>query len=179
MKRLLVLWDPGNPLTPIGPVMAALRRHAEIVELTFGEVSHRTLPNRAFEILPHIERTRIDGLLWVEGGPLPSDLDRVRCPKACWLPSPTFEPTLVEDLGPLFDRWLVPTLTLVADERARWLPLAASSALPPEPPQGISVLLDDPKPAAHAIVERKLEAALDGLSSPSHPIVFCQIARAY
>src|SRR5437016_3850235 len=118
MKRLLVLWDPGNPLTPVGPVLSSLLEHADASECTFRDVAHRTLPNRTFKIAPHIDRMKFDGLLWIEGGPLPDDLASVRCPKACWLTSAHLEPTLLEDVGPAFDLRLVSNLELCADENA-------------------------------------------------------------
>jgi len=181
MKRLLVLWDPENPVTPVGPVLSALRATTEVSEVTFRDVAHRTLPNGAFEIGTLADPLKIDGLLWIEGGPLPSDLDRLDCPKACWLPNIHQEPTLLEDLGALFDRCLVSTLDSSADERARWLPLAASGGRPPTPPEGVSILLDDPKPPHHMMVERALQKALGEMAPPARPIVFClgQKGRAH
>lgn len=173
MKRLLVLWDPHNPLTPVGPVLSALQEHAEASECTFQDVSHRTLPNRAFKIAPHVDRLKIDALLWIEGGPLPEDLAAVRCPKVCWLPSAHLEPTLLEEVGSAFDLSLTSNLDLCAEEKARWLPLSALPGGQTTPPQGISILMDDPKPPLHAALDQQLRPIVATLPRPSRPIVFC------
>jgi hypothetical protein len=173
MRRLLVLWDPENPLTPVGPVLEAMGEETRVTPLTFENVSHRTMPNKAFRVAKYVEQEKVDGVLWIEGGPLPGDLEEIRCPKACWIPNAHLEPTLLDDLSGLFDRVMVGSLALTADERAKWLPLSASTGLPPAPPEGISVLLEDPKPAAQALVEWKLREVVAQLPALKYPIVLC------
>lgn len=166
MKRLGLLWDPENPLTPVAPVVAALRERVEIVDLSFDRLGHRTLPNGAYAL----GRVQLDGLLWIEGGPLPKDLHEVPCVKAAWIVNPHLEPTLLEETGELFDIRFCALQEACADERARWLPLSVTEREALDLPAGVSVLIGDPKPVAHMVVERRLRRDLAGLS-PSRPVV--------
>jgi hypothetical protein len=172
MKRLLVLWDPENPMAQVGPVVQALGERMEVKELTLADISHRTLPNGAFDIRPLAERWKADGLLWIEGGPFPGDLEKLPIRKGAWLLNTHHEPTLASFASPLFDCRLGAELALSADESFRWIPLASGTGSPPAPPRGISVLLDDPKPPYHARMERGLREAAQGLPPPPVPVVF-------
>lgn len=156
MKRLALLWDRENPLTPVGSVVAAIKRIVEVKELTFDEVSHRTLPNGSWEIRPFLEDFRADALLWVEGGPLPADLDQVHCPTACWILSAAHEPTLPGETGACFDLRLVSSLKDAVDGRSRWMPLAAEDGLPLLLEPGLRLFLEDPKPPRQLRVEQRL-----------------------
>jgi hypothetical protein len=173
VKRLLVLWDPENPMTPVLPVVQALRNEAEVKEVTFREVSHRTLPNKAFEIRAQAEEWRADGILWIEGGPLPSDLETLSLTKGCWILNAHHEPTLARDVGPLFGRRLVAQMAMAATEDFRFIPMAAASGSPPVPPAGLSLIEDNPKPPSHARVEAALREAGRELEGSSSPLVFC------
>jgi hypothetical protein len=173
MKKLLLLWDPENPMTPVGPVVDALRDQVELREVTFAEVSHRTLPNRNYEVRPLAEACKADGLLWIEGGPLPGDLGSLSLTKACWLLNAHHEPTLLEEIAPLFDRRLIAHIRVAASENFRFVPVAAASSPSPCAPPGLSLLLDDPKPASHARIERALrDIGFDGRALDT-PVVFC------
>lgn len=158
MKRLGILWDPENPLVPVAPVVAALRKYAQVVDLTFEHLGHRTLPNGAYEL-----QGEFDALLWIEGGPWPREFKAPRT--ACWVINPHLEPSLLQT-GEFNVRFSA-LLEFCADERAMWLPLTASTEDHVEVPPGLSVLLGDPKPSAHAIEE----ARLGGLAKPSLPVV--------
>ena len=173
MRRLLVLWDPENPLVATGPVIQALRQRAEVMTITFQETSHRTSPNGGFKLAPILEREKIDAILWVEGGPLPGDLEDIACLKACWLLNTHHEPTLAEDIGSGFDRRLVAALGGTADGNSRWLPLAADVVPALRFPSGVSIIAADPKSPMHSEVEQTLREAVKGLSIPERSLVFC------
>lgn len=166
MKRLGILWDPENPLVPVTPVVAALRERAELQEYTFDRLGHRTMPNAAYELGP----VELDGLLWIEGGPLPRDLERIPCVKAGWIVNPQLEPTLLAEMSGLFDLRFSATQDSCADEGARWLPLSITEEKPLDLPSGLSLLVGDPKPATHMAQERRLRRELAGLST-SRPVV--------
>ncbi len=172
MKTLLILWDPRNALVPVAPVIDALKEDPELQvrTLTFEELGHPTLPNFAFRSDKVLGPQEPDAILWVEGGPLPADLDRYRGLTACWLVNTHLEPTLLEDLRSVFDVVFTARLRDTADERARWLPLAAQAEEPTAPLEGLALLHDDPKPPAHAAVEQDLVAA-DDLGDASKPVV--------
>lgn len=173
MKRLLVLWDPTNPLVPAAPVVEALSavRDVQAKVLTFKELGHRTLPNGAFRLPVASPEEMPDGLLWIEGGPLPGNLKDFPCPKACWLVNSVQEPSLLEEIGSQFDRVLSASLQDCAEERALWLPLAGNASGPIEVPPGISVLVDDPEPPEQIEVEQLLASKLRDYGHPSVPIV--------
>jgi hypothetical protein len=175
MKILLVLWDPENPIVPAAPVVQALIAggEADVRALTFDELGHPTLPNGAFQLRPLLGREEPDGILWIEGGPLPADLKQFRCPKACWLLNTHLEPTLLDDVGPLFDRVFSASLRDTAEEKARWLPGAAGEGSPFAAPAGVSLLLDDPKPPQHLEAEQILVAAARDFGPTSTPVVMC------
>jgi len=173
MKKLLVLWDPETPTVLVGPVVHALRERVELGEITFQQVSHRTSPNRKFEIRPIVDQANIDGILWIEGGPLPADIEKCPGEKACWLVNAYHEPTIINELAPLFNRRLVATIEHSADEACRWLPLASGNAQPPQPPQGFILVVDDPKPSSHAEVQRALDGVVQQLPIPEKPVVMC------
>lgn len=166
MKRLGILWDPENPQVPVAPVVAALRKRAVVVDLSFDRLGHRTLPNAAYEL----GRMELDGLLWIEGGPLPRDLAEMSCVKAGWIVNPQLEPTLLAETAGFFDVRFCALQEACADERARWLPLSLSEEAPLDLPPGISLLVGDPKPAAHLAVERRLRRELAGVA-PARPVV--------
>jgi len=158
VKRLLVLWDPQNPIVPVAPIIQALGTLPDLRlrTLTFQEVGHPTLPNGAFNLPIDPSEGMPDGILWIEGGPLPGNLQDYSCPKACWLINTSLEPSLLEDIGSRFDRVFSASLRDCAEERAMWLPLAGESANPVDVPRGISILLADPKPPEQAQIEQLL-----------------------
>lgn len=166
MKRLGLLWDPDNPVVPVEPVVAALRRRAEVVDFSFERLGHRTLPNAGYEL----GAVELDGLLWIEGGPLPRDLAKISCVKANWIVNPQLEPTLLPETSGLFDISLCALQEACADEQARWLPLSITEEAPLDLPPGISLLVGDPKPAAHMAVERSLRRELAGVT-PARPVI--------
>lgn len=169
MKRLGILWDPENPMVPVAPVVAALRAKVEVVELTFDRVGHRTLPNRAYDLNEN-ERS-LDGLLWIEGGPLPGSLPDYACPKASWVVNAHLEPTLHPEVSDSFDVRFCSLLGACSDESARWLPLSARAGEQVPLPEGISILVGDPKPASHLAIERHLRERLRGVRPPASPVV--------
>lgn len=170
MRKLLVLWDPRNPLVPAAPVVEALRKRSDFIlnELTFREIGHPTLPNEAFD-LPFDQAN--DGLLWIEGGPLPKNLKQLRCRKVCWLVNTALEPTLLDEVGNSFEVILSTSLRDTVDEKALWLPLAAESSGPPAVPAGLSILVDDPRPPHHLDVEHLLQAEVGRFGALSTPVV--------
>ncbi len=174
MKDLLVLWDPENPLVPVAPVVDALTRRSDVrvSTMTFRELGHPTLPNRAFDLRSLQGFAEPDGILWIEGGPLP-DLTWFSGPKACWLVNTHLEPTLLDDIGPAFDQVFSALLRDCAEEKARWLPLSAREGDRLSPPSGLSLLVDDPRPPSHVQVEQTLLAAGTDLEGCSTPIVVC------
>ncbi len=172
-RRLLVLWDPPNPLVPIGPVVGALRREADVREVTFREVSHQTMPNGTFEWSRLTRGEPPEAVLWVEGGPLPRDVEALSCPKACWLVNLHEEPSLLEKLGPRFDLRFVTHLASTGSETCRWLPLASSGQPPSVPSMGVSIVLEDPKPPSHARFEWTLRQTLSDSPVPDIPLSFC------
>jgi hypothetical protein len=136
------------------------------VDLSFDRLGHRTLPNAAFALGP----PEFDGLFWIEGGPLPKDLQELPRVKACWIVNPHLEPTLLEETADLFDVRFCALQEACADEWARWLPLSLTEAEPLDLPPGLSILVGDPKPAAHMAVERHLRRELAGVA-PARPVV--------
>lgn len=187
MKRLLVLWDPRNPLTPVASVVDALQADPDldVRTLTFDDIGHPTLPNFAFRLDRVLRSQEPDAVLWIEGGPLPADLDRFQVPMACWLINTHLEPSLLEELSGTFDLVFTARLRDTVDERARWLPLSAGAGSSLPIPQGVSLLQDDPKPPAHVEAEQALVAAggelLSGKASvvvamgnggQAHPMIF-------
>ena len=173
MKRLLVLWDPENPQVPVGAVVRALGRQAEVRELTFQGASHRTMPNGTFTLASLGMTEGIDGLLWIEGGPYPHDLSALSCPKAAWLVNTHHEPTLLEDLRSEFDILFSASLGDSSNEGGHWLPLAAGEGAPSFSSESLSILVDDPKPPAHAAVEKVLRELAPTLPPTEEPVVFC------
>jgi hypothetical protein len=173
VKSLLVLWDPRNAQVPVGPVIDALQDDPEldVRVLTFDDIGHQTLPNFSFRHPRVLSPKPPDAVLWVEGGPLPADLDRFRGRAACWLVNTHLEPSLMEDLRSAFDVIFTTHLRDTADERARWLPLSAGVGDPVSPPGGVSILRDDPKPPAHAEAEQALVAAAPEFGRSAVPVV--------
>lgn len=174
MKELLVLRDPGNPLVPVDSVIAALRgvKGIHVTEVTFDQLGHPTLPNGAFA-LARLPRMRApDAIFWVEGGPLPGDLAQYPCPKAAWLVNSHLEPTLLRDLAPQFDRVFSASLKDTATEQVSWLPLSAGTQLTASP-EGLSLLLDDPKPPRHAEIAQGLRRLAAEMADITEPIVVC------
>lgn len=173
MKRLLILWDPDNPSVRAADLVATLKDRTELFELTFRDVSHRTLPNRAFDLKPVVERLRPDATLWVEGGPFPADWAELGTLKACWIVNAHEEPTLLSEFAPHFDRVFVSTLKDATPEGFRWLPLSAGRGPAPSPPRGLSVLLEDPASPSHVALGQALERAAGDLPAQEAPVVFC------
>jgi hypothetical protein len=173
MKNLLILWDPANPIVPAAPVVDALKALSEVRArtLTFDEIGHPTLPNRAFALRAALGGEKPDAILWIEGGPLPSDLEDFHCPKACWLVNTHLEPSLLEEVGPRFDRILSAALRDTENERASWLPLAPGNTGVGVLPEGVSLLVDDPRPPMHAEVEEILLEAVRDLGPTPVPVV--------
>jgi hypothetical protein len=168
MKTLLVLWDPENPLIPVASVLDALasRPDVEVRLVSFEHLGHPTLPNAAFELRPALGEQIPDALLWIEGGPLPRDLDALPCRKACWLLNTYLEPTLLQDFGGAFD---VVFSASLEDAGTIWLPLASVGL--GAPPPGVSLLVDDPKPPHHAEIEEVLSLATRDLGPLPLPLV--------
>lgn len=158
MKKLLVLWDPENPLVPVASVIDALKADAsiELRTLTFEEIGHPTLPNRSFRNDRVFHPDSPDAILWVEGGPYPEDLTRFTGLKACWLVNSHLEPGLLQDLGPAFDLVFSSRLRDTSEGRARWLPLAPASGSPVPIPEGLSVLTADPLTPQHLRTQQLL-----------------------
>jgi len=171
-RRLVVLWDPENPIVPARSLVAALGRRVDVAELTFGQVSHRTLPNGAFDLAPE-GRQDIDGVLWIEGGPLPRDLERFDCPKAAWLVNDHAEPTLVDDLAGRFDPLLVSSLRHADCAKKRWLPLCADEGNPLTVSSGVSVNADDPVSPEHAVTMADVVRALESVPPPRTRVAVC------
>jgi hypothetical protein len=173
MKMLAVLWDPANPLVPVDSVLGALKSRPDlhVMPITFAQIGHPTLPNGAFDLRPAMADKEPDGILWIEGGPLPRDLADFSCPKACWLVNTHLEPTLVEDVAKSFDVVFSASLADTELEKAVWLPLAPAGAGFGSPPAGVSLLVDDPRPAEHAQLEATLGPAVQRLETPPVPVV--------
>jgi hypothetical protein len=173
VKKLLVLWDPSNPLVPAAPVVQALKNMPDIGirALTFDEVGHPTLPNGSFQLRPVLGSEEPEGILWIEGGPFPSDLVSFSCPKSCWLVNTHQEPSLMEEVAPHFDRVFSASLRDTAEDRARWLPVSSDESVVLTPPPGISVLVDDPRPPSHAHAEQALMGASEHFGPTPVPLV--------
>lgn len=173
MKHLLVMWDPANPLVPVTSVVEALKALPDVraTMLTYSEVGHSDLPNRAFELLPVVRDTLPDGIVWIEGGPFPSDLERFRCPKVCWLVNTHLEPTLLDEFGPSFGCVFSASLRDSEEEGARWLPLPSSVTVQAMPPKGISLLIDDPRPPSHMKVQQALRSLAGDLDVSTSVVV--------
>jgi hypothetical protein len=169
--NLLVLWDPLNPMVPVGPVISALPRFSKVFDLKFGSSIHRTSPNFGFDIRPIVDRLHPDGILWIEGGPLPRDLSDCNCRKACWLINSNLEPTLIADMTPLFDVRLTAT-RFACDQNFRWLPLAASGGIQPIV-SATQVITSDPMPASHAMVAATIRGAVTAHSNSGLSITVC------
>jgi GT2 family glycosyltransferase len=186
MKTLVLLWDPENPQVPVAPVIEALQasRSLHVLSLTFQDVAHPTLPNGSFSLRQALGQIAPDAVLWIEGGPLPSDLAALPCRKACWLLNTHLEPTLLDDLGPQFDIVFSASLKDAANERARWLALSVTGSDVPPPPPGVSILVDDPSSPRQIEIEQKIRswvaADADGRSvvvavgsgGQPHPMLF-------
>jgi len=168
MRTLVVLWDPENPLVPVGSIVDALKSRPDVRVslLSFEQLGHPTLPNGAFELRRALGDHIPDVLLWVEGGPLPGDLGNLPCRKACWLVNTHLEPSLLEDLGGAFD---VVFSASLEDTGTIWLPLASAGL--GAPPPGLSVLMDDPKPPHHAEIEDLLSQEAHDLGPLPVPLV--------
>lgn len=168
MRTLLVLWDPENPLVPVSSVLDALKARPDVrvIFISFEQLGHPTLPNRAFELGRVLGGKIPDALLWVEGGPLPGDLSDLPCRKACWLVNTHLEPSLLEDMAGEFD---VVFSASLEDAGTIWLPLASAGL--GTPPPGLSLLMDDPKPPHHAEVEDLLNREAPDLGSLRLPLV--------
>jgi len=173
VKKLLVLWDPRNPLVSVTSVVEALQLDPElrVRTVTFEDIGHPTLPNFAFGRDHVLDDHETDALLWIEGGPLPGWFETFRGLKACWLINTHLEPSLLEDLRSTFDIVFTSRLRDTADEQARWLPLAAAGGISMPIPWGVSLLKDDPRPPAHAAAEQALVAAGAELRSGSTSVV--------
>ena len=173
MKKLLVLWDPSNPVVPAAPIVEALENMPDIDlrALTFDEVGHQTLPNGGFQLRPVLGKDEPESILWIEGGPLPSDLEGFSCPKACWLVNTHHEPSLLDEVAPRFDRVFSALLRDTAEERAVWLPVASNESTVVSAPSGISVLVDDPRPPSHVEAEQVLLDSVAEFESTSVPVV--------
>jgi len=172
MKRLLVLWDPQNPQVNVTDIVQLLGQLVELRQLTFQDVSQRTNPNGSFALMPYIDQWDPDGVLWIEGGPFPRDLDCYSCTTACWLLNSHLEPSLTTDFGSQFDHRFVTQLLSTGDESALWLPQCARNE-ELQLNRRISVFTADPKPPSHIATQRQLQAILNLLPTPTHPIAVC------
>lgn len=173
MNRLIVLWDPRNPLVPVAPVIEALKTlpDLQVNILTFQDVGHETLPNEAFQLQVGGAEDQPDGILWIEGGPLPANLGAFSCPKACWLVNTALEPSLLPDVGGRFDLIFSSALRDSADDRALWLPLAGEFAGKMDLPAGISLLVADPEPPEQVEIEQLLAREARSFGETPVPVV--------
>jgi len=173
MKRLLILWDPRNPIVPVAPVLEALKAQpdVQVKVLTFQDIGHPTLPNGAFNLPAGAGGEMPDGMLWIEGGPLPGNLEAFSCPKACWLVNTVHEPSLLGEVRTRFDLIFSASLRDTAGEKALWLPLAGESGGRIDVPAGLSVLVADPKPPLQVEIEHLLASGGREYGRPSVPVV--------
>jgi len=173
MKNLLVLWDTQNPIVPAALVVQALKAVPGVAvnTLTFRDLGHQTLPNRAFKLSIPPTEPQPDGILWIEGGPFPGNLEDFTCPKACWLVNTALEPSLLEDVGSRFDRIFSASLSDTWDERAFWLPLVGESGERTKLPEGVSILVADPEPPQQVELEHRLQSEHRELGRSRVPVI--------
>jgi hypothetical protein len=158
-------------MTRVGPVVHALAERARVTLLSFNECGHRTSPNRSFKIYPVLHTLETDAVLWIEGGPFPSDFDVCLCKKACWLINAHLEPTL-SNFGAGFDVRLSTLKTMSANEEFRWIPLTASNT-PLNLGLGVNLLYDDPVPASQAQIALSLGRLREVVQSIPAPVAIC------
>ncbi|MFH1421368.1 MAG: glycosyltransferase, partial [Planctomycetota bacterium] len=172
--KLMVLWDPHNEQVPVTQVIKALQKHVEVFHLTFDDGIPRMLPNGRFDIDSSVKRFVPDAILWVEGGPLPRNLHDIPCIKACWMTNAHLEPTILDDIGHIFDVRLTSWRAAMADERFKWLPLCSSGDLKTGLPAGeVSIICDDPMPPSHVEAVLTLRNIRDILKNPPVSIAVC------
>lgn len=135
--KLLVLWDPTNPLVKVQQVVSHLHNIAALSVISFESVSHRTMPNQSFDIQPICDRVSPDGVLWIEGGPLPRDLVNLPIKKCSWVLNSHLEPTFLDDLGNLFDINFVACRDHSISENRYWLPNSVTNQTPLRFPPGL------------------------------------------